>query len=250
MKLTPTPTLGAGDVPYFTDTRANGSPMASFFTERADAEAMLLKIKDREPEAVVSVFSLDTALALVSEPRNELEWGGVFRFQTSARESVKANSYSGKDAHLLRDGRIPLFYDRRLTMPSPTGPAYPFFLKVFPWSLSPLPPRAFESRAFAFLLTSRRLISSIDVVDSMSSIVSSIRRRLTSSSQAEDLERTYAASLADRPDAERQALRAVKVEVTSLDLALDAMAAGLVENTNNIYFLSSEGKIKAAPREP
>mmetsp|Transcript_35077 Transcript_35077/g.69713 ORF Transcript_35077/g.69713 Transcript_35077/m.69713 type:complete len:285 (+) Transcript_35077:2461-3315(+) len=183
-------TTSDGDVPYFTKQAKNGASVSVFFSQRSDAEALLPQVlKSTDPEAVVSSVSLDTCWALVSNPDEKLN-GGLFAMQANRRQIVNANGNSGKDLKLDVDNKVPLFFDRRLTLgknpDSPDG-VFPLFFKL------------------------------------------------------EDLENVFKKGLAEMPDdATRKATGKAKVEVTTLDSAVDAMRQGSVANSDRILFVSSE----------
>mmetsp|Transcript_44981 Transcript_44981/g.101542 ORF Transcript_44981/g.101542 Transcript_44981/m.101542 type:complete len:263 (-) Transcript_44981:221-1009(-) len=123
-------TTSDGDSPYFTAIAKNDSPIAYFFSERSDAEALLPQVrKTTDPAAIVSAIPFDQAWELVSNP-NEKEYGGLFQLQASRRQVVNANGNSGQDQKLDRDNRVPLFFDRRVVIPGARADAsFPFFFK-------------------------------------------------------------------------------------------------------------------------
>jgi len=117
-------TTADGEQPYFTLSTKNGAPLAIFFSERADAEAALPK----DPAAIVTSVSLEQAWSLVNDP-NEKDNGGLFQLQSSRRQIVHANGNGGgKDLKLDVDGRVPLFFDRRVTLND--SDTFPLFLKL------------------------------------------------------------------------------------------------------------------------
>ena len=152
-------TTSDGDSPFFTSVAKNGSPEAIFFSTRKDAMALLPQVRKSDPGAIVSPVGLDRALALVVDP-NESESGGVFRLQSTRRAIVNANGITGRDLKFDREGKIPLFFDRRVALPDPStvstglaagGGSFPLFFSleslehVYEAGLATLAPEAREA---------------------------------------------------------------------------------------------------------
>ena len=76
----------------------------------------------------MTALPLDEAWRL-TQTEDWTENGGKFRFQASRRQIVHANGKSGGDMQLDVKAKVPMFYDRRVTVPAEET-AFPIFFKL------------------------------------------------------------------------------------------------------------------------